>query len=372
MLSQTAILFFIVIFAMHISLYAIGGTLLLTHRKEQHDRTRIFLGSFMHLMSLSIIAFLVEGMLIAGGFTEFFRKSLPAYPMISFYFVWILLPCYLVEMLRPYYLNRRRVLRSLSLPLVIFGSFIIWHATQNFGDYTPIYTIEDIFNNIEKIDVLFRLLLVIFFIFTGFTVFFIPKDWRRSNAPQPYFNVLAILVCAFSITFIFGMIMRLPFCMLLHYVILDTFCIISLYVEFRVRIPVPTDIAEETIVRENHPVESEYCSPELVKQLQDLIDTNVWKNPELKLDELCSTLGTNRTYLGTAIHALGYANYTDMLAQLRAQYVRCTINKEPNARLLDVFFQAGFRNRSTACRAFQKLYGCLPSVYQKQRQEETK
>lgn len=367
--TQTQAILYIILFAMHISVYAIGSYIIFSRRKEQRDRTRIILGTFFTCVLLCIIHFMVTKLTDTSIDTHLV-KVLPFYTVALSFIVWSLVPIYLIEMLRPYWLTWRRFLIFIAPYVSAFFIFFIWHFISDFHALAPIPNASYLIEHLSETDVWMRVALVVMLVLYGFVVFFIPKDWRRSNAPHPWFNILAVTTCLCTFTCVIGPILYHPIGLGIHLFVVDALCCLAFYIEMRVRIPVPEHIAQTSKDEVHAAPHEEHCPDEIVEGLQALLETRVWQNPDLQQLDFCTHLSTNRTYLVSAIHALGYANYQDMINTYRVKYIHHQLEKDPSQNLLDLFFEAGFRNRNTATQAFLRLYNCLPSAYQKQRQEE--
>ncbi|BCS84800.1 hypothetical protein prwr041_06930 [Prevotella herbatica] len=91
--------------------------------------------------------------------------------------------------------------------------------------------------------------------------------------------------------------------------------------------------------------------------------TSDYRNPDISLNSMAASLYTNRTTLSKALRELGYTNFNAYINSLR---IEDFINRVKNERIYnyqDIFYNVGFRSRSTAIRNFKQYTGKTPSEY---------
>ena len=89
----------------------------------------------------------------------------------------------------------------------------------------------------------------------------------------------------------------------------------------------------------------------------------LWQNPELCLDYLSRRLQTNRTTLARLYRAHGTTFACDV-RERRISFILDQLEKDSSLLLEPLFYEAGYRNYSTAWRQFRRVTGVTPSVYQ--------
>ena len=94
-----------------------------------------------------------------------------------------------------------------------------------------------------------------------------------------------------------------------------------------------------------------------------LVEQQGWRNPELSLQSLSEELASNRTYLGEAFKKFAGCTFSEYVAKRRIEYVVSELKRNPKANLQALFSYAGFRQRSTAYRNFQKIMGVTLTEY---------
>ena len=84
---------------------------------------------------------------------------------------------------------------------------------------------------------------------------------------------------------------------------------------------------------------------------------------EINGDKLARLAGTNRNYLQQAVKELGFTGLTEMIHRRRIDYVCEQLRIDPNASIQDLFYDAGYRSRTTAWRNFSDIVGCTPTEF---------
>ena len=123
---------------------------------------------------------------------------------------------------------------------------------------------------------------------------------------------------------------------------------------------------EEKIVEEV-PVTSPEAYGALAEQLRlCMTEKKLYLNPKLTLQEVCSAIGTNRTYLSDYLNNVLNTTFYDYVNELRIK-TACEImdsmtseNKRPIIEIAEV---SGFNSISTFNRAFVKLMSTTPGQY---------
>ena len=104
----------------------------------------------------------------------------------------------------------------------------------------------------------------------------------------------------------------------------------------------------------------------LVNALDEVISNpDVWQNPDLTIDEIARIVGTNRTYLQMAAKCKGYVSAMDMIHHIRIEYVCEQLSTVASPQIQNIFYDAGYRSRTTAWRNFVNIMGCTPTEFEK-------
>jgi AraC-like DNA-binding protein len=94
-----------------------------------------------------------------------------------------------------------------------------------------------------------------------------------------------------------------------------------------------------------------------------MADPDIWKDSEINGDKLARLAGTNRNYLQQAAKELGFTGLTEMIHRRRIDYVCEQLRIDPTASIQDLFYDAGYRSRTTAWRHFSDIVGCTPTEF---------
>jgi AraC-like DNA-binding protein len=121
----------------------------------------------------------------------------------------------------------------------------------------------------------------------------------------------------------------------------------------------PSSIKPQIFVPEN-------TMEHLVNALNEVISNpDVWQNPDLTIDDIARIVGTNRTYLQMAAKYKGYASVMDMIHHIRIEYVCQQLRTVSSPQIQNIFYDAGYRSRTTAWRNFVNIMGCTPTEFEK-------
>jgi YesN/AraC family two-component response regulator len=78
---------------------------------------------------------------------------------------------------------------------------------------------------------------------------------------------------------------------------------------------------------------------------------------------LCHLLGSNKDYVSRSFRQNVDTTFLDYVNSLRISYVTDELRRNPLQNQRDLFFNAGFRSKTTAYRNFCKYNGQSPSDF---------
>ena len=87
--------------------------------------------------------------------------------------------------------------------------------------------------------------------------------------------------------------------------------------------------------------------------------------PELTLKTLAEALGATPRELSEAINGVGGQNFFDFVNAARIEHAKRALLREPEARILDIAFQSGFKSKTAFNEAFKKNTGDTPSAHRR-------
>lgn len=88
-----------------------------------------------------------------------------------------------------------------------------------------------------------------------------------------------------------------------------------------------------------------------------------WRNPELTLTDVVSTLYTNRTSLAQAIREAGYGGFKEYVGFYRIREFKRLARMGQVKSLEEGFRTVGFRSKTTAFRNFSRFEQLTPLEY---------
>jgi len=91
--------------------------------------------------------------------------------------------------------------------------------------------------------------------------------------------------------------------------------------------------------------------------------TSDYRDPDISVNTLAASIGTNRTSLSNALHELGYTSFNDYINTLRIKDFIHRIENKESDNYQNAFYDVGFRSRATALRNFKQYTGKTPSEY---------
>lgn len=93
----------------------------------------------------------------------------------------------------------------------------------------------------------------------------------------------------------------------------------------------------------------------------------LYKNPDLKMNDIAILLGTNSTYVSKLIHNRTNMSFCDFVNSYRIQHAEDLLSsiKEPFLSMVEVAIDSGFSGISTFYRTFVKKNGMPPGRYRK-------
>ena len=91
----------------------------------------------------------------------------------------------------------------------------------------------------------------------------------------------------------------------------------------------------------------------------------LYLRPELTLKTLAETLSATPRELSEAINGVGGQNFFDFVNSARIEHAKGVLVREPEARILDIAFQSGFKSKTAFNEAFKKNTGETPSAYRR-------
>ncbi|MDY2942279.1 MAG: helix-turn-helix domain-containing protein [Paludibacteraceae bacterium] len=361
MLVERSDIFQIILLGIILFTLVVSGVYMILARQEHSDRSRVFFGVYALLSAAAILLKMV--LMLGGESIREYYHVLNIREMILGMCLRYLVTLYPVEVARPGWFNLRRWLLYV-LPCAVYVAVYI----VLFGRYqTPLDSFAELTANIGKPDVIMRLVLLVFMLPIEFIWGCFHYNPRRSSAGSSWLMVMLVLVSGISFAFVGNMLSRSFIWRMLHTFFFLAYPIYVMYIELFERIPVPKTIAaqpEQESMRETTQEEQKESLLLVQKQVRHAMEQGeLWREPELRLEDLTRRVGSNRNYVTQAIQQMGYSGFKDYLNQLRVAYIKDQLQKRPQMNIQDIFYDAGYRSRGSAWRNFTTIVGCSPSEF---------
>lgn len=269
---------------------------------------------------------------------------------------------YYLDLLRPNWLNLKRYFLIflpdiVALIIVIIGLFR--------GNIQHIHALSDIHSAWGNIGFIARFALSILPLIH---VFWLMSLCMRGHAgykcPRIMMRGTMLISAALCITFFLSRGLNFFAAYMVHEVIFITLAVLLIYVEHYERLHIPLEKVRKYYVENDIPKTTEVTVSQAAERLQSLMaDPDIWKDSEITGDKLARLAGTNRTYLQQAAKELGFAGLTEMIHRRRIDYVCEQLRIDPTASIQDLFYDAGYRSRTTAWRQFSNIVGYTPTEF---------
>lgn len=101
-------------------------------------------------------------------------------------------------------------------------------------------------------------------------------------------------------------------------------------------------------------------------------EKELFRNPDLKAEDLAAELGTNTAYVRGCISGFYDGSFTDFVNEYRIRYVQRLLREDPGAKVTLLAEEAGFSSTATFYRHFAAVTGLSPFAWLKKEREGTK
>ena len=112
--------------------------------------------------------------------------------------------------------------------------------------------------------------------------------------------------------------------------------------------------------------------PELMERIVDQMESRqLFRTPGLKITDLATELGSNRTYVSNCINRMAGQSFSDYVNSYRVRYAQILMQmNESGQTLSQIGAQAGFTGETSFFRNFKKITGQTPSEWLSSRKSD--
>ncbi len=104
---------------------------------------------------------------------------------------------------------------------------------------------------------------------------------------------------------------------------------------------------------------------EIGRRISLLFDKDqIFLNPNLKVSDIATAIGTNRTYVSEFFNKEEECSFYDYVNRARIEYA-CTLLDGSDANIMKIAELSGFNSSQSFIRVFSKLKGISPTRYRK-------
>lgn len=358
---MTEILFAII----HLVVFAflISGVLLCLQRAENR-RPRIYLAIFMFITAGELAYRLYVA--YRTGVVTMVDEVLPIYVLVTGVAEILLMYLYPLEVLKPGWLSARRLF-LLFLPWLFVGGVCV----LIYPDFRDLSSFSDITRHIGEFNVWFRMLILLCCV-VPYTILLlcIPHKWQRSSVDRTWIYRYAIGIQVIGLLFIAVILTGSVPVSSIHLLYGTLFVLYVVYQELFLRLFPASKTQESQVTIEITPSDDSMrrdevvaCNPLWERFIVQMTQNELWRDPDLTLDDLARNLCTNRTTLSTQIQRQGYSGYYEFINRRRIEAFIEAVNSGRSVNMQQLFYEVGYRSRSTATRNFRLYMNCTPSEY---------
>ena len=356
--NDSTSIFNLIVLGIHVFVQLAAAILIYIKHHEPHDRSWRYIFIFF---AVSAVASTVEIALVAhqGFDPESYILLNPLINIPGFYIFAVLL-CYIIELIRPQWLNLKRLF-LLFLPSIICALAVLYFVFQS--NITELSSIDELRAHIAEPNIIARL--VFLGIYLPYFVYLIALQLQlKATHAKKYHNILVVVTTLLCVSYVFSRGLQLHVGYITHEILYLLLTVVVVYFVHYERIHVPLEKVRDYYTWDRMPHTTQTTVNTVAQALQQLMDKpEVWQDSELTGDKIVHLVGTNRTYIQQAAKQLGFANLSDMLNRRRIDYVCQQLRKDPNTPVQTLFTDAGYRSRTTAWRHFTTIVGCTPSEF---------
>lgn len=348
----------LIILGIHVFVQLTAAVLIYIKHHEPQDRSWRYIFTFFIISTLASVGEII--MITHNTVSLDYYKILHPTIIIPGFYIFMLLLCYITEVINPRWLNFKRA-AILFLPSAVLALYVMYYVY--IGEITNIYSISRLTTEITTPNVLARILFISMYIPYAIMMIVMRFKWKNPRI-QKYIDALVLYVVLMGASYIFSRGLQTFEGYIIHELLYLLLTITIIYTEHYERLHIPLE-SVRTYYQQSDVLDNTMITVNVVAHnLRELMkDPTIWQDPELTTDKIVKLVGTNRTYIQHAARQLGFANLSDMVHRRRIDYICECLRKDPNANIQDLFWDAGYRSRATAWRNFTNIVGRTPTEF---------
>ena len=348
----------LIILGIHVFVQLAAAVLIYIKHHEPHNRSWRYIFAFFLISTIATVGeiFMITHNTVALDYYKILHPTI----IIPGFYIYVLLLCYVIEIIHPRWLSFKRA-AILFLPSTVLALYVLYYV--HIGETTDIYSISRLTAESTTPNVLARIIFAAIYIPYSIILIIMRFKWKNPRI-QKYIDVLVLFVVLMGASYIFSRGLQTFEGYIIHELLYLLLTITIIYTEHYERLHIPLE-SVRTYYQQPDILDNTMITVNVVAHnLRELMnDPTVWQDPELTADKVVKLVGTNRTYIQHAARQLGFVNLSDMVHRRRIDYICECLRKDPNANIQDLFWDAGYRSRATAWRNFTNIVGCTPTEF---------
>lgn len=356
----------LIVLGIHVFVQLAAAILIYIKQHEPQNRSWKYIFVFF---VVSAIASTVEIALVTNqAFAPQSYKLLDPLINIPGFYIFAILLCYVIELIRPHWLNLKRLI-LIFLPSLIAAAGVLFFVAK--GDITVLSSMRELKEHVDAPNIIARMVFLGMYI--PYAVYLIAVRTRTTaNQASKYYDILVTITVCLCLSYLFSRGLQLYLGYIIHEILYLLLSVVIIYFEHYERLHVPLEKVRDYYTWDQLPHTTQNTVDTVAQTLRKLMDDPaVWQDSELTGDKIVHLVGTNRTYIQQAAKQLGFASLSDMLNRRRIDYVCQQLRKDPNTPVQTLFVDAGYRSRTTAWRHFTSIVGCTPREFVERQPDRT-
>ena len=114
----------------------------------------------------------------------------------------------------------------------------------------------------------------------------------------------------------------------------------------------------------SEPLQSDDSSALLMQRINQVMEEQkLYRNADLKLQDVATALGTNRRFISDCINSQMGCSFSQYVNSYRINHAKRVLRQNPDKKIMDVYIESGFSNESSFFRTFKAITGMTPKEW---------
>ena len=264
--NDSTSIFNLIVLGIHVFVQLAAAILIYIKHHEPKDRSWRYIFLFF---AVSAIASTVEIALVAHqGFEPESYKLLDPLINIPGFYIFAVLLCYIIELIRPHWLNLKR-LALLFLPSLLCAGAVLFFVA--IGDIMELHSIAELHAHIAEPDIIARL--VFLSIYLPYFVYLIVMRVRTKQHSNKYHIILVVITTLLCISYVFSRGLQLNIGYITHEILYLLLTVVIVYFVHYERIHVPLEKVRDYYTWDQLPHTTQNTVSAVAQTLQQLMES---------------------------------------------------------------------------------------------------